>query len=252
MEQPSFLRNNLVKVFSVIVLCIFFSEFIIMSFLEEVLDNKSHFIESSFDAILLALIVSPILYFFAFKHFDKEIKKDKETEKKYKFFFEHSNEAIMTLYPPDWKFSEGNTASFKMFGLKDVDELKIVTPGDVSPEFQSDGKPSFEKAKEMIDIALEKGSNSFEWTHKKLNGPDFFANVSLTKFEIDDDIYLWAVVRDNTEEKKSIEKAKKLAEEVSKSLAEAERSNKLMVGRELEMIKLKKEIMELKDKENNN
>lgn len=245
MEKPSFLRNNLVKIFSIIVLCILVSEFIIMSFLEEVLDNKSHFIESSFDAILLALIVSPILYFFAFKHFDKEIKKDKETEKKYKFFFEHSNDAIMTLYPPDWKFSEGNTASFKMFGLKGAEELKTITPGDVSPEFQPDGRPSGEKAKEMIGIALEKDKHSFEWTHKKLNGPNFFADVSLTKVEIDNNIYLWAIVRDITEEKKSIEK-------INKSLAEAERSNKLMVGRELEMIKLKKEIMELKDKENNN
>ena len=245
MEKPSFLRNNLVKIFSIIVLCILVSEFIIMSFLEEVLDNKSHFIESSFDAILLALIVSPILYFFAFKHFDKEIKKDKETEKKYKFFFEHSNDAIMTLYPPDWKFSEGNTSSFKMFGLKGAEELKTITPGDVSPEFQPDGRPSGEKAKEMIGIALEKDKHSFEWTHKKLNGPNFFADVSLTKVEIDNNIYLWAIVRDITEEKKSIEK-------INKALDEAERSNKIMVGRELEMIKLKKEIMELKNKENNN
>lgn len=245
MEKNTFFKNNLVKIFGIILLSILFSEFIIMYILEVILDGSSHFIESTVDSIVLAIIASPILYFFAFKHFDKEIKKDEETEKKYKFFFEHSNDAIMTLYPPDWKFSEGNTASFKMFGLKGAEELKTITPGDVSPEFQSDGRPSGEKAKEMIGIALEKGQNSFEWTHKKLNGPDFFAKVSLTKVEIDNNIYLWAIVRDITEEKKSIEK-------INKSLDEAERSNKVMVGRELEMIKLKKEIMELKNKENNN
>ena len=110
--------------------------------------------------------------------------KRREGDKKYKYLFENSKDAVMTIYPPDWKFSDGNPASIKIYGLKDIDELRKINPGDVSPERQPDGELSSEKSKEMINLAIEKGSNSFEWVHKKLNGPEFLAKVSLVKVEI--------------------------------------------------------------------
>jgi len=47
-------------------------------------------------------------------------------------------------------------------------------------------------------------------------------------------------------EKRAIEIIRKSEEDAKKTLNESEKLNKLMVGRELEMINLKKEIEELK------
>ena len=174
--------------------------------------------------------------------------KRREGDKKYKYLFENSKDAVMTIYPPDWKFSDGNPASIKIYGLKDIDELRKINPGDVSPERQPDGELSSEKSKEMINLAIEKGSNSFEWVHKRFNGPEFLAKVSLVKVETGKDVFLQAVVHDITEERKSFESIKESEEKLKKMLDESERSNRLMVGRELEMINLKKEIAELKNK----
>lgn len=192
-------------------------------------------------AIIFILIVLLIVLFFIVKNNFKK----RESDKKYKYLFNYSQDAVLTLSPPDWKFSDGNPAALKIYGLEGENELRTVTPGDVSPQNQPDGSFSIEKAKEMINLAMTQGYTSFEWLHKKLHGSEFLANVSLVKIEIGKEIFLQAVVRDITEERKVFELIKKSEEESKKSLMEAERINKLMVGRELEMIQLKKKILEL-------
>lgn len=251
MKKITFKNTNLLRLFGTIIICVLFVEFGLMYFLEIILDDASHFVESLVDSVLLSIIISPVLYFFVFRYLIKEMKNREESEKKYKDLFESSDDAIMTLYPPNWNFSDGNPATLKIFGLKSIEELKQITPGDVSPQYQPDGGFSSEKAKEMIGIALKNGKNSFDWVHKKLKGEDFYAEVSLTKIEAGNQVYLQTVVRDVTEAKNAIENERKLAEENKNALLATERANKLMVGRELEMIKLKKELTELKSKNSN-
>lgn len=247
MDNKIIFKKNLTVIFCFIILFIFLSEFVIMYGLVAVFNNYSFLIQSILDALVLSIISSPILYFFGFRHFILEVDRYKELEKKYKSLFDFSEEAMMTLYPPDWRFSDGNPATLKMFGINSDEEFKKITPSDVSPEYQPDGVSSSQKAKEMIDLALEKGQNYFEWTHKKIDGPDFLTTVLLTKVETDNKVYLWAVVRDISKDRESEENDIKLNNEIKKALNESERSNKLMIGRELEMIKLKKEILELKN-----
>jgi len=59
---------------------------------------------------------------------------------------------------------------------------------------------------------VEKGSNFFEWTHKKLNGLDFFTTVLLTRMSIGEKIFLQATVRDITERKRAEEELKRYRE----------------------------------------
>jgi len=152
----------------------------------------------------------------------------------YRLLYMTSSDAIMTINPPDWKFTSGNPAAIKMFGVKDEKEFISLGPWDLSPEKQPDGRLSTEKSKEMIEKAVETGSNFFEWTHKKYKGESFPATVLLSKVKLDGRMYLQATVRDITEQKSKIE--------------ELERMNKIMVGRELKMVELKKEIEELEKK----
>jgi PAS domain S-box-containing protein len=135
-------------------------------------------------------------------------------------------------------FISGNTAAVKMFKCKDEQELISKNPIDLSPEYQADGILSIRKAKQMMQIALEKDSHLFEWKHKRIDGKEFFANVLLTKIELQGKELLQATVRDITEHWEADEKLKKRNQQL-------EAFNKIAVDRELKMIELKKNINEL-------
>ena len=134
--------------------------------------------------------------------------KIKESEEKYKSLYEKSNDAIMTLEPPTWKFTSGNPATVKMFRTKDEGEFVSLGPWQLSPEKQPDGQLSSVKAKKMIMKAMKDGSNFFEWTHKRYNGEDFPATVLLSRMELKGKKFLQATVRDIAAIKKAEQKIK--------------------------------------------
>ncbi|MFA4826145.1 MAG: PAS domain S-box protein [Methanoregula sp.] len=125
----------------------------------------------------------------------------RESELRYRTIFESSRDAIMTLEPPLWKFTSGNPATVQMFMAQDEAEFTSHGPGDFSPEFQPDGRESWEKAMEMIESAMQDGTRFFEWTHKRLNGKDFPATVLLSRIELAGKTFLQATVRDITKSK---------------------------------------------------
>ncbi|MCK5148993.1 PAS domain S-box protein [bacterium] len=129
----------------------------------------------------------------------------RESEELYRKLFGSSKDAIMTLEPPTWKFTSGNSAILEMFKVKDIDEFTSLGPWNVSPEEQPDGRSSSDKAKEMIQIAMDKGSNFFEWTHQRRDGELFSASVLLTRVDLLDKCFLQATVRDITDRKKAEE-----------------------------------------------
>lgn len=61
-----------------------------------------------------------------------------------------SQDAIMTLEPPTWNFTSCNPAALKLFNVNSEKEFLKHGPWSVSPEFQSDGKKSSEKAPILI------------------------------------------------------------------------------------------------------
>ncbi len=125
-------------------------------------------------------------------------KKQREDGEKYRSLFETSHDAIMTLEPPDWSFTAGNPATIKMFGCENEADFTSKQPWLLSPEYQPDGQISAIKAKEMIDRAVDLGSNYFEWVHKRLNGEEFPATVLLSRIELKGNALLQATVRDIT------------------------------------------------------
>ncbi|MCK4666641.1 PAS domain S-box protein [Candidatus Dependentiae bacterium] len=125
-----------------------------------------------------------------------------ESELKYKTLYNSSIDAIMIL-TPEKGFINGNNSTLRLFGCKTEEEFTKKSPWQLSPKYQPDGLLSSKKAKEMIGIALKKGSNFFEWRHKRVDGIEFDATVLLTKMKIGDDIFLQATVRDVTERKLS-------------------------------------------------
>ena len=130
-----------------------------------------------------------------------DISQRKQAEERYRVIFESSRDAMMTLAPPSWKFTSGNPATVALFGTGDAGRLATLRPWDLSPEMQPDGRPSAEKAKEMIETAMSQGSHFFEWTYKTLDGEEFPATVLLTRMELDGEPLLQGTVRDISEQK---------------------------------------------------
>jgi PAS domain S-box-containing protein len=151
--------------------------------------------------------------------------------------FNSSRDAVMLL-TPEKGFFKGNPAAIEIFGCRDESEFTTMSPADLSPEYQPDGKLSTVEAQKMMAIAMEKGSHFLEWTHKRVNGQEFFADVLLTRMKWEDRMVLQATVRDITERKK-------LEDELKEKIHNLEVFHKVAVGRELKMIELKEKIAEL-------
>ena len=176
------------------------------SFLTEVLTKDKRRIPVSINASIVK--VGGIIYSQGIFRDITEQEKGKETEEKYKTLYQSSADAIMTLEPPSWNFTAGNSATIKMFNVKDEKEFISKAPWEYSPVYQPDGQLSSVKAKKMIDKAMKEGKNYFEWIHKRNNGENFSATVLLSRINRDKKSYLQATVRDITEQKKMEAKAR--------------------------------------------
>ena len=149
---------------------------------------------------------------------------------KHQLLFESSRDALMMIAQPSWKFTGANRATLQLFGAASLEEFTTLGPGDVSPSLQPDGRPSGEKAQEMIAIAMREGTNYFEWTHQRLDGQPFAADVLLTRMEIGKDVFLQATVRDITERKLAEERIRHLNEELETKVQE--RTGQLLEAQE--------------------
>ncbi|WDP91989.1 MAG: cache domain-containing protein [Desulfobacter sp.] len=100
------------------------------------------------------------------------------SEKKYRRLFEQSKDAFLLI--DDGKIVDCNQASIDMLGYTGKDQLLSVLPSDISPPVQPDGRDSAAKAREMMDMATQKGSHRFEWEHKRADGSVVPMEVLLT------------------------------------------------------------------------
>lgn len=149
------------------------------------------------------------------KHAKTEAKLE-ESENKYKSIFESSENTMWLML--DGKFIRCNGAAVKTFRANALEDLLHVHPSHFSPLQQPDGTNSYLRAEEMMAEAIDKGYSRFFWAHKRLDGEEFPAEVTLTRINVDGHVGLHAMVRDITEEKI-------VEENLQKALIEAERAN---------------------------
>ena len=118
----------------------------------------------------------------------------------YRALFENSADAILIL--DGEHFVDCNQATVEMLGYRDKQELLQTHPSELSPEYQPDGRRSFDKANEMMAIAFREGSHRFEWEHKRADGEVFPVEVLLTAVPEKDRSMLHVVWRDITERRR--------------------------------------------------
>jgi PAS domain S-box-containing protein len=134
-----------------------------------------------------------------------------ESHSKYQSLFEMSDDAILVI--EDYTFVDCNQAVVKMLGYKSREALLNTHPSQLSPEYQPDGKLSYVKAQEMMDLALKNGSNHFEWIHTRANGENFPVEVWLSKVNFNGRIMINTIWRDLTEKKRAEQIIQKSIEE---------------------------------------
>jgi len=118
----------------------------------------------------------------------------------YEKIFEKSIDCVLII--EDNKFTDCNDFAVKMFRYQSREHLLSTHPSVISPEYQPDGKTSFEKAEEHIKYAYINGNHSFEWMHLNLNGESFWTEVVLTDISTDGKKILLAIVKDISEKKR--------------------------------------------------
>ncbi len=134
---------------------------------------------------------------------------------KYKVFFERSVDAMLVI--EDYEFVDCNKAAIQMLQYDNKSEMINRNPADLSPEYQPDGKKSEVKAKEIMDITYEKGTNLFEWIHKTKSGEEIPIEVSLTAISTKNKKILHTVWRNISARKNAENERNKLKEKLNVS-----------------------------------
>ncbi len=121
------------------------------------------------------------------------IRRFKESEERYRIIFESANDAIFTMR--DDRFIECNSKTLEMF---DCTRKQILgePPYRFSPRLQPCGTISKELALRYIQRAFNGEPQFFEWMHTRFDGTPFEAEVSLNRVELNEEIFLQAIVRD--------------------------------------------------------
>jgi two-component system, cell cycle sensor histidine kinase and response regulator CckA len=138
----------------------------------------------------------------------------KESENKFKAIFEGSHDAI-TLTVEDGRFLDCNKRALELFGVESKKAFLEKRPADFSPQFQPDGRSSFEVSRALIHKVLKDGGFlQFEWVHQRKTGEIFPAEIILAAIRLGDQEVLQASIRDITERKKAEEERLSLQEQL--------------------------------------
>lgn len=97
----------------------------------------------------------------------------------YQQLIEYSPVAVAILDAESGVFVQANQPMLELFELSS-EAIGRTGPIELSPEYQPDGRPSAEAARERIAQAVREGVAQFEWVHRTSSGREFRAEIRLT------------------------------------------------------------------------
>jgi PAS domain S-box-containing protein len=110
-----------------------------------------------------------------------------------------------TLWDKDFKISECNEETVRLFRVKDKREF-LKRFNELSPECQPDGRRSAQLAVQYVQKAHAEGKCVFEWLHQTLDGALFPTEVTLVRAGLEASNYSVAgYIRDLREQKRLTE-----------------------------------------------
>lgn len=111
----------------------------------------------------------------------------------------------LNLWNQNYQNVECNQAAVKLFGLREEAEY-LDRFFELSPEFQPDGLPSMQKARDKIKEAFEQGKSVFYWIHCRLDGESIPCEVVLTRLSYKNEYVVAGYTKDLREHDLQAEK----------------------------------------------
>lgn len=152
------------------------------------------------------------------------------SEARLRTMVDHAPEAIVVFDGDTARFLSSNVHAQELYGCT-AEELTRLGPGDVSPEFQPDGRRSAEAARDWIDQAIAGHVPVFEWLHRHSSGRLIPTEVRLVRLPGGDKNLIRASITDNTEHKQVEAALRQRSEQIQKhrdvllKLARADKSD---------------------------
>ncbi len=140
------------------------------------------------------------------------------SEARFRALVEHAPEAIVVFNGETGRFLFGNEHACSLYGVP-MEKLAELTPADVSPTLQPNGRRSSELAREKMDEALAGGTPVFEWFHQQPSGRLIPTEVRLLRLPAEGQNLVRASIINNTERKRA-EQAVRDSEEKFRALFE--------------------------------
>ena len=121
--------------------------------------------------------------------------RNRDNEVLYRALFERSGDAHVLIA---WNagFVSANEAAVRLFGCTGTGEFLAMSPASASPEYQPGGSRSDELAERHMRRALDEGMHQFEWTHRRMDGSLFHADVLLNRVDIGGKGIVQGTIRD--------------------------------------------------------
>ncbi|MFZ2957676.1 MAG: CHASE domain-containing protein [Candidatus Ozemobacteraceae bacterium] len=145
----------------------------------------------------------------------------REREERYHLLFDESPDAYLIMAFDRGQILACNQATERMLHGK-REQILGMTPDQVSPCFQPDGRLSSEAAADRIAESLKSGSHRFEWLHRTLDGINFWAEETISVITMDGQKALLVAWRNITDRKRVEKELEKKSSELAESNAELE------------------------------
>jgi PAS domain S-box-containing protein len=125
--------------------------------------------------------------------------------------FDHTRIGLVMI-DENHTFSGANPSLRELLDVENEQEFARDFPA-FSPPFQPDGCPSMQKAKEMIEIAFERGYNRFDWMHQTRDGQPRPCEIALTRVPLGGRPQIFATMTDLRERVRHEDELRKATEE---------------------------------------
>lgn len=131
----------------------------------------------------------------------------------YENIFDNISEVILLM--EGQFFIYANLSALTLFEVDSKEELYLLHPSQLSPQYQPDGELSSTEANKNIEFCYKNGEHSFEWLIKSFKDKTFLTEVHIKRIILDDKEVLLHTI-------KNIEPIKNLEKELKKQKLELE------------------------------
>lgn len=142
-----------------------------------------------------------------------------ETQAKINALWHNSNEGYLWLNDQATIIDANQTAA-EMVGTDNPDILIGKTPLDFAPKQQPQGEDSAILAQHYIQLAREQGEVHFEWRRQRLDGSEYWQEVTLLPMMVNKQslmLSIWHDAEERIQSRLALEEARQTAEEATKA-----------------------------------